>query len=230
MDDRPALKDVAPPTRPPVSSIRNLKRVDAHNIPIAANLNRNSSAAGRRFVCLRSSHWLAYVARESFVFARRFSRGRGQSNFHLVGGHRGRQKEQHQHGASNVRRPRRVGGPAKFAKREITQPFAVQKMVLPTYSLVRRARPVARPGRKTLAFGIPMIERLHGTNACVRRGRRRPHASWRRRSFTYSARYRPCPRASSIAAVYGGAGIVKQARLAARAHILVATPQVTPSD
>jgi ATP-dependent RNA helicase RhlE len=31
-------------------------------------------------------------------------------------------------------------------------------------------------------------------------------------------------RALSIAAVYGGAGIVKQARLAARAHILVATP------
>ena len=31
-------------------------------------------------------------------------------------------------------------------------------------------------------------------------------------------------RALSIAAVYGGAGIVKQARIAARAHILVATP------
>ena len=76
---------------------------------------------------------------------------------------------------------------------------------------------------KTLAFGIPMIERLHGTNvrpAALVLAPTRELAS----QIVEDLRDIAHARALSIAAVYGGAGIVKQARLAARAHILVATP------
>jgi ATP-dependent RNA helicase RhlE len=76
---------------------------------------------------------------------------------------------------------------------------------------------------KTLAFGIPMIERLHGTNvrpSALVLAPTRELAS----QIVDDLRDIAHARALSIAAVYGGAGIVKQARLAARAHILVATP------
>jgi ATP-dependent RNA helicase RhlE len=112
----------------------------------------------------------------------------------------------------------------ELAKREITQPFAVQKMVLPDVLAGHDVLAQSPTGSgKTLAFGIPMIERLHGTNV-------RPSAlvlAPTRELASQSVddlRDIAHARALSIAAVYGGAGIVKQARLAARAHILVATP------
>ena len=76
---------------------------------------------------------------------------------------------------------------------------------------------------KTLAFGVPLVERLKDSDA-------RPSAlvlaPTRELALQIVDDMRPIAhaRALSIAAVYGGAGIVKQARLAARAHILVATP------
>jgi superfamily II DNA/RNA helicase len=76
---------------------------------------------------------------------------------------------------------------------------------------------------KTLAFGIPLVERLKGTDV-------RPSAlvlaPTRELAIQIVDDLREIAhsRALSIAAVYGGAGIVKQARIAARAHILVATP------
>jgi superfamily II DNA/RNA helicase len=76
---------------------------------------------------------------------------------------------------------------------------------------------------KTLAFGVPLVERLKDSDA-------RPSAlvlaPTRELAIQIVDDMRPIAhaRALSIAAVYGGAGIVKQARLAARAHILVATP------
>jgi len=54
---------------------------------------------------------------------------------------------------------------SELAKREITQPFAVQKMVLPDVLAGHDVLAQSPTGSgKTLAFGIPMIERLHGTN------------------------------------------------------------------
>ena len=76
---------------------------------------------------------------------------------------------------------------------------------------------------KTLAFGVPMVERIKDSDA-------RPSAlvlaPTRELASQIVDDLRPIAqaRALSIAAVYGGAGIVKQARLAGRAHILVATP------
>jgi ATP-dependent RNA helicase RhlE len=161
-----------------------------------------------------------------FVFVGAFSlRGWGQSNLHLQRRPEGRQKEHHnmEHqtfadlGVSEV-------VASELAKREITQPFAVQKMVLPDVLAGHDVLAQSPTGSgKTLAFGIPMIERLHGTNV-------RPSAlvlaPTRELAIQIVDDLREIAhvRALSIAAVYGGAGIVKQARLAARAHILVATP------
>jgi ATP-dependent RNA helicase RhlE len=113
---------------------------------------------------------------------------------------------------------------SELAKREITQPFAVQKMVLPDVLAGHDVLAQSPTGSgKTLAFGIPMIERLHGTNvrpSALVLAPTRELAS----QIVDDLRDIAHARALSIAAVYGGAGIVKQARLAARAHILVATP------
>jgi superfamily II DNA/RNA helicase len=76
---------------------------------------------------------------------------------------------------------------------------------------------------KTLAFGVPLVERLRDSDP-------RPSAlvlaPTRELALQIVEDLRPLAhiRALSIAAVYGGAGIVKQARIASRAHILVATP------
>src|SRR3954469_14603428 len=78
-------------------------------------------------------------------------------------------------------------------------PFPIQSMVLPD-ALAERDVLVQSPtgSGKTLAFAIPIVERLEATDAR--------------------------PRALSVAAVYGGAGIDRQSKLARRAHIVVATP------
>jgi ATP-dependent RNA helicase RhlE len=113
---------------------------------------------------------------------------------------------------------------SELAKRAITQPFAVQKLVLPDVLAGHDVLAQSPTGSgKTLAFGIPMIERLHGTNvrpSALVLAPTRELAS----QIVDDLRDIAHARALSIAAVYGGAGIVKQARLAARAHILVATP------
>ena len=113
---------------------------------------------------------------------------------------------------------------SELAKREITQPFAVQKMVLPDVLSGHDVLAQSPTGSgKTLAFGIPLIECLHGTNvrpAGLVLAPTRELAA----QIVDDLRDIAHARALSIAAVYGGAGIVKQARLAARAHILVATP------
>ena len=75
---------------------------------------------------------------------------------------------------------------------------------------------------KTIAFGAPIADRIEAATAARPRSSSPPPASWPPRSSTTCARS-PTP-ARCIAAVYGGVGIVKQAREAARAHIVVATP------
>lgn len=113
---------------------------------------------------------------------------------------------------------------AELAKRGINAPFDVQKMVIPDVLAGHDVLAQSPTGSgKTLAFGVPMVERLKDSDA-------RPSAlilaPTRELALQIVEDMRPLAhaRALSIAAVYGGAGIVKQARLAARAHILVATP------
>jgi len=112
----------------------------------------------------------------------------------------------------------------ELAQRGIATPFPVQRMVIPDVLAGHDVLAQSPTGSgKTLAFGIPMVERLHGTDV-------RPAAlvlaPTRELASQIVDDLGPIAhaRALSVAAVYGGAGIVKQARLAARAHILVATP------
>jgi ATP-dependent RNA helicase RhlE len=112
----------------------------------------------------------------------------------------------------------------ELAKRGIEQPFAVQGMVIPDVLAGHDVLAQSPTGSgKTLAFGVPLVERLKDSDA-------RPSAlvlaPTRELALQIVEDLRSLAhaRALSIAAVYGGAGIVKQARLASRAHILVATP------
>jgi superfamily II DNA/RNA helicase len=112
----------------------------------------------------------------------------------------------------------------ELAKREITAPFAVQGMVIPDVLAGHDVLAQSPTGSgKTLAFGVPLVEQLKDSDA-------RPSAlilaPTRELAIQIVDDLRPLAhaRALSIAPVYGGAGIVKQARIAARAHILVATP------
>ncbi len=112
----------------------------------------------------------------------------------------------------------------ELAKRGIEKPFAVQKLVIPDVLAGHDVLAQSPTGSgKTLAFGIPLVERLKGTDArqcALVLAPTRELAS----QIVDDLRDIAHSRALSIAAVYGGAGIVKQARIAARAHILVATP------
>jgi superfamily II DNA/RNA helicase len=112
----------------------------------------------------------------------------------------------------------------ELAKRGVSAPFPVQSMVIPDVLEGHDVLAQSPTGSgKTLAFGVPMVELLSD-------GDRRPSAlvlaPTRELAVQIVDELRPLAhaRALSIAAVYGGAGIIKQARLAARAHILVATP------
>jgi superfamily II DNA/RNA helicase len=112
----------------------------------------------------------------------------------------------------------------ELAGRGIAAPFAVQQLVIPDVLAGHDVLAQSPTGSgKTLAFGIPLLERLKDSDA-------RPSAlvlaPTRELALQIVEELRPTAhaRALGIAAVYGGAGIVKQARLAARAHILVATP------
>jgi ATP-dependent RNA helicase RhlE len=112
----------------------------------------------------------------------------------------------------------------ELAQRGITTPFAVQGMVIPDVLAGHDVLAQSPTGSgKTLAFGVPLVERLRDSDP-------RPSAlvlaPTRELAIQIVDDLRPIAhaRALSIAAVYGGAGIVKQAKLASRAHILVATP------
>ena len=112
----------------------------------------------------------------------------------------------------------------ELSKRGIGAPFAVQGMVIPDVLAGRDVLAQSPTGSgKTLAFGVPLVERLKDSDP-------RPSAlvlaPTRELALQIVEDLRSIAhaRALSIAAVYGGAGIVKQARIAARAHILVATP------
>src|SRR6202049_1610794 len=112
----------------------------------------------------------------------------------------------------------------ELAQRGIATPFAVQKMVIPDVLAGHDVLAQSPTGSgKTLAFGVRIVERLAGSDT-------RPSAlvlaPTRELAIQIVDDLRPIAhaRALSIAAVYGGAGIVKQARPAAGAPILAAAP------
>jgi ATP-dependent RNA helicase RhlE len=106
----------------------------------------------------------------------------------------------------------------------IDSPFAVQRSVVPDVLAGRDVLVKAPTGSgKTLAFGVPLVERIDATDAraaALVLVPTRELASQVAEAVSDVAR----ARALSVAAVYGGAGIERQSKLARRAHILVATP------
>src|SRR6478735_8028625 len=111
-----------------------------------------------------------------------------------------------------------------LAERGITEPFAVQRLCIADVLAGEDVLVQSPTGSgKTFAFGIPMVERIE---AEARRPAALVLAPTRElaeqivdelRSIAHS-------RALKIAAVYGGVGLHGQAKQAANAHIVVATP------
>ncbi len=106
----------------------------------------------------------------------------------------------------------------------ITEPFPVQHRVLPD-ALAGRDVLVRSPtgSGKSLAFGVPMVERLNATDprpAALVLAPTRELAS----QIVEALREAAHARALSITAVYGGAGIQPQIKAAPKSHIVVATP------
>jgi ATP-dependent RNA helicase RhlE len=111
-----------------------------------------------------------------------------------------------------------------LAKQGIAEPFPIQKLVIAD-ALNGDDMLVKSPtgSGKTLAFAAPMVD-------CIEADQRRPAglviAPTRELALQILDDIRPLAeaRALSACAIYGGAGIAKQAKLARRSHILVATP------
>ena len=111
-----------------------------------------------------------------------------------------------------------------IARQGIAEPFPIQELVVGD-ALAGHDMLVKSPtgSGKTLAFAAPLVDRIEP-------GERRPAAlviaPTRELALQILEDLRPLAQARSLSAtaVYGGAGITKQARLAGRSHILVATP------
>ncbi|MEA2155914.1 MAG: ATP-dependent helicase RhlE [Solirubrobacteraceae bacterium] len=111
-----------------------------------------------------------------------------------------------------------------LAARDITNPFAIQSLVVPDVLAGHDVLAKSPTGSgKTLAFAVPMVERLQATD-------RRPSALVLAPTRELALQIvddmteLAHVRALSVAAVYGGAGIQRQIAQARKAHILVATP------
>jgi superfamily II DNA/RNA helicase len=111
-----------------------------------------------------------------------------------------------------------------LARDGITHPFAIQHDVIAEVLAGRDVLAKSPTGSgKTLAFGIPIVERIGAED-------RRPSAlilaPTRELATQIVEDIRPIAhsRALRVTALYGGVGLVKQAKDAARSHLLVATP------
>jgi superfamily II DNA/RNA helicase len=111
-----------------------------------------------------------------------------------------------------------------LSKRGFTEPFAIQRLVISDVLAGRDVLAKSPTGSgKTLAFMAPIADRIEATD-------RRPAAlilAPTRELATQiveEGRAVAHARALSIAAVYGGVGLEKQAKAAAKSHIIVATP------
>jgi superfamily II DNA/RNA helicase len=111
-----------------------------------------------------------------------------------------------------------------LASAGVTQPFAIQRAVIGDAIAGRDVIAKSPTGSgKTLAFGIPLVERIAAED-------RRPAAlvlaPTRELATQIVEEIRGIAhaRALRVTAVYGGVGLVKQARDGATSHVLVATP------
>ncbi len=106
----------------------------------------------------------------------------------------------------------------------ITEPFAIQRVVIGDTIAGRDVIAKSPTGSgKTLAFGIPLVERIRAEDprpAALVLAPTRELAT----QIVDEIRAIAHSRALRVTAVYGGAGLVKQAKDAANSHILVATP------
>ena len=106
----------------------------------------------------------------------------------------------------------------------IKSPFPVQEAVIPDVLAGHDVLVKSPTGSgKTLAFGVPLVDRIESTDA---RAAALVLAPTRELVSQIVEEIRPfaVARALSVASVYGGVGIDKQAKLARKAHIIVATP------
>ena len=111
-----------------------------------------------------------------------------------------------------------------LAQRGVTRPFPVQRLVIPDVLAGRDVLVKSPTGSgKTFAFGLPLVDRVADMAP-------RPSALVLAPTRELAAQIvdelsgMAHARALSVAAVYGGAGIQRQIKLARRAHVLVATP------
>ncbi len=111
-----------------------------------------------------------------------------------------------------------------LASEGVQEPFAVQRLVISDILAGRDVLARSPTGSgKTLAFGIPLVDRIASDG-------RRPAAlilaPTRELATQITADIRGIAhaRALAVTAVYGGVGLVKQAKEAARSQVLVATP------
>ncbi len=106
----------------------------------------------------------------------------------------------------------------------ITEPFAIQRAVIADAIAGRDVIAKSPTGSgKTLAFGIPIVERIGAQDrrpAALVLAPTRELAS----QIVDDIRGIAYARALRITAVYGGVGLVKQAKDASASHVLVATP------
>jgi superfamily II DNA/RNA helicase len=111
-----------------------------------------------------------------------------------------------------------------LSEQDRSVPFAVQRAVVPDVLDGRDVLVKSPTGSgKTLAFGVPLMDLLEAEDL---RAAALILAPTRELVLQIVEELRglASARALSVAAVYGGAGLEKQAKLARRAHILVATP------
>ena len=113
---------------------------------------------------------------------------------------------------------------AALAARGITTPFAIQTLVIADVLAGKDVLAQAPTGSgKTLAFGVPVVDLISPQD-------RRPAAlvlaPTRELACQIVEELQPLARARalSVAVVHGGVGLERQARRAATAHIVVATP------
>src|SRR5437867_2598492 len=108
-------------------------------------------------------------------------------------------------------------------RRGITEPFAVQRLVVADVLAGRDVLAKSPTGSgKTLAFGIPLVDRVDANGpkqAVLVLAPTRELAT----QIVEEIRDVAHARALAVAAVYGGAGIERQAKLARKAHLLWAT-------
>jgi len=111
-----------------------------------------------------------------------------------------------------------------LTQRGIAAPFAVQELVIADVLAGRDVLVQSPTGSgKTLAFGVPLVDRIASES-------RRPSALVLAPTRELAVQIVDeihdvaAARSLSIAPVYGGVGLERQAKRAARAHIVVATP------